>query len=107
MLAELRREEGPQFGFVAADLMRGDPCPRCSLRPLLVEGVARAAARHRLGLHDAEAGALVPAAGSRDVRRLVGVVDSEVDYSERRHLAGVRRHGQEPGHHVALELARR
>jgi SAM-dependent methyltransferase len=27
MLAGLRREEGPQFDFVAADLMRGDPVP--------------------------------------------------------------------------------
>ena len=27
MLAELHREEGPNFAFVSADLMRGDPVP--------------------------------------------------------------------------------
>ena len=90
---------------------------------LLVEGAAGTLLpRHRLGLEDAEAGALRigdhgeaagpgnvrglavnPPAGRLDVGdRLVGVLDSEIDHPERRHRAHVLRHHHEPGHHVAI-----
>ena len=54
MLAELHREEGAQFGFVAADLMRGDPVPGAPFdfvfaRHLLIHMTDPVTAVRRLG----------------------------------------------------------
>jgi SAM-dependent methyltransferase len=64
MLAELRREEGPQFGFVAADLMRGDAIPGAAFdvvfaRHLLIHMTDPVAAVRRLAALARPGGRLV------------------------------------------------